>query len=54
MPVTRMPLSVNFAGTSTSGRRRKGELSEQTQGGKNKHDVISGVKGLSVLQKIFT
>lgn len=48
-----MPLSVNLAGTSTSGSRRMGKLSEQTQGGRNKHDVISGVKGLSALQKIF-
>lgn len=49
-----MPLNVSLAGISTSGSKRKGKMSEQTQGGRNKHDVISGVKGLSALQKIFT
>lgn len=44
-----MPLSVNLDGISTRGSRRKGKLSEQTPRGRNKHEVISGVKGLSAL-----
>lgn len=49
VPVIRMPLSVNLDGISTRGSRRKGKLSEQTPRGRNKHEVISGVKGLSAL-----
>lgn len=42
-----MPLSVGLVGINTSGSRRKGQLNDQTQGGRNKYDVISGDEGPS-------
>ena len=47
MSVTRIPLSVSLADTSTGGGRRKGGFSESTQGGDNECNIIPGDRGLS-------
>lgn len=43
-----MPLGIILAGTSTSGSRKKGGLSEQTEGDENEHGTIHEDRGLSV------